>query len=477
VSITRDQILSELEIFSLGTGGIGSWITQETDEAVFSRLEVLDKEPLTKVQLNQLLVLGHEAPVSDGFYDYYWQSVPDAHPYDVSELPGYQAEWFPTSGTIVSLSHLRWGLYRLFLDGLLWFVNVRSAFRRLRDLSSEELSDYFRRLRFDTQAIRDRGPSLALNAIPKDDRYLISEMACKSYGDGSETPGALRAGLVAAFKAHKKQGGGRTTIRALLEGEVVKTKYAETHQLFLFSADEILDQQVESQSEIDKHYAKVAETFIRARRNALENTRYYLSMVGDLDVYVATSMRSRADFRAMAEACDTIFGDPRLKNLNLRYFDPTLSAAAGHEDKGLIECLMVKCAKVLVYCAGDKESYGKDAEAAMALSLGKPVIFYCDQELRGRFYREVHPLSRLIEFSSGVPVGAMVTDSLNEVTELLLRLFENRMQYRLERPKPGYLRLKESLTDSVVRLQTNDTLLNETLWNHYHALQSATGRA
>jgi Domain of unknown function DUF29 len=33
----------------------------------------------------------------------------------------------------------------------------------------------------------------------------------------------------------------------------------------------------------------------------------------------------------------------------------------------------------LVYCAGQRESYGKDAEAAMALSLGKPVIFYCKQ--------------------------------------------------------------------------------------------------
>lgn len=38
----------------------------------------------------------------------------------------------------------------------------------------------------------------------------------------------------------------------------------------------------------------------------------------------------------------------------------------------------------------------------MALSLGKPVIFYCDQEQRSRFYKEVHPLSRLIEFETGV---------------------------------------------------------------------------
>ena len=69
-------------------------------------------------------------------------------------------------------------------------------------------------------------------------------------------------------------------------------------------------------------------------------------MVSDLDVYVATSMRSREDFRVMADTCDRIFSDSRLQMMNVRYFDPTLSAAGGHEDKGLIECLMVKCAKI-----------------------------------------------------------------------------------------------------------------------------------
>jgi hypothetical protein len=110
--------------------------------------------------------------------------------------------------------------------------------------------------------------------------------------------------------------------------------------------------------------------------------------------------------------------------------------------KGLIECLMVKCAKLLVYSAGERESYGKDAEAAMALSLGKPVIFYCDQEQRRRFYRDVHPLSRLIEFETGIAVGAMVTDKLEDVSELIRRLFEKRMVYSLEQPKPGFLRLR-----------------------------------
>jgi hypothetical protein len=145
-----------------------------------------------------------------------------------------------------------------------------------------------------------------------------------------------------------------------------------------------------------------------------------------------------------------------------------MSAATGHEDKGLIECLMVKCAKVLVYCAGEKESWGKDAEAAMALSLGKPVIFLCDHAQRSRFYKEVHPLSRLIEFSTGVAMGAIVTDTPSDVTEILARLFNNRMEYTLEQSTPGYLRLREKLTSSVVRLQTNNELLSETFWNHYH---------
>jgi hypothetical protein len=291
-------------------------------------------------------------------------------------------------------------------------------------------------------------------------------MACKSYGDaisGSD----LRNVLFQAYNAHSAAGNPSPKIRELLENRVSEDFRARQQEL-IFSADEVLDETVTSESSLSEKYERVARKFAEARNAALDNTRYYLSMLSDLDVYVATSMRSREDFRSMADTCGRIFADGRLSQLNLRYFDPTLSAAAGHEDKGLIECLMVKCAKMLVYCAGEKESYGKDAEAAMALSLGKPVIFYCDQEQRRRFYRDVHPLSRLIEFESGVAVGAMVTDNLENVSELIHRTFENRMVYYLEQSKPGFLRLKDKLTDSVVRLQTNDKLLTEAFWNHYH---------
>lgn len=191
---------------------------------------------------------------------------------------------------IESLAHLKWGLYRLYVDALLYFGNIRTAFRKLRDLSIEEIAGLFRSERFDTAAIKRRGPPLPLKVIAKDSRYLISEMACKSYGDPGQT-GDLRGVLVEAYKAHAAAGNPSPTIRELLT----------------------------------------------------------------------------------------------------------------------------------------KESYGKDAEAAMALSLGKPVIFYCDQEQRRRFYRDVHPLSRLIEFETGIAVGAMVTDKLEDVSDLIHRLFEKRI--------------------------------------------------
>jgi hypothetical protein len=79
----------------------------------------------------------------------------------------------------------------------------------------------------------------------------------------------------------------------------------------------------------------------------------------------------------------------------------------------------------------------------------------------------VHPLSRLIEFETGVAVGAMVTSKEEEVVELLLRIFTNKMQYRLEQAHSG-LKLREQITNSVTRLQTKNGLLRETFWNYYH---------
>lgn len=450
--------------------GIGGWLSSHLRRPVADRLRRIEEEPLTKVQLNQLLVRSEEASVSDGFYSYYWAELPHLHPYNVVASVGeFDESWSMDEKKIVSLDHLHWGLKRIFIDGLLFFGNVAACFQSLRSMQHEQISGFFENKRFDTESIRSRGPAMPLREIAKDDRYLISEMACKSLGRVPEAQSNLEAFLLQSWRDHVGRGGKRIPVRDLLSEERCKAHDANQMELE-FTADEILDVQVSTEDELRAKIKAVAKRYARARDAALDNTESYLSVVNDLDVYVATSMRSRQDFRNMANVCDEIFAHPDVTDLHVRYFDPTLSAADGHEDKGLIECLMVKCAKVLVYCTGEKESYGKDAEAAMALSLGKPVIFYCDTAQKQAFFRDVHPLSRLIDFSSGVAVGAIAADSAEDVSVLIGRILGNRMQYSLEphSDRPNFLRLKEAKTGSIVRLQTDNDLLSRTFWNNYH---------
>ncbi len=467
--MTIHPILAEFDLFALGGEGLGGWLTERTDLKVFERLARIDAEPLSLAQLNQLLVFGRQAPISQGFYSYYWMPQPNLHPYDVTNIPGFTGNDNDSSEMITSLSQFKWGLYRIFVDALLYFGNVRTAFREMRTLSRSELESFYGAKRFNPDRMKRRGKVLDLEPIARDNRYLIAENACKSFGEGDVKESDLREALKLTYAEKIKAGKRRVRVKELIK-DGTKAEYANRQGEFEFSIDELLNDEVSSQDEIDEKFEKLWKRYKRARAAAMSNTHHYLGMVNDLDVYVATSMRNRDDFRNMARFCGDVFEDNRLADLDLRYFDPTMSAAPGHEDKGLIECLMVKCAKVLVYCAGDKESYGKDAEAAMALSFGKPVIFYCDSEEKSRFYREVHPLSRLIEFNTGVAVGAMVTDSVDEVVKLLGRLFMNRMSYELELhpERKKFLRLKETVTESVVRLQTDNQMLTETFWNHYH---------
>jgi hypothetical protein len=464
--MTRAELVKKFALLMTGNQGIESLITETSHELVIQRLLKIDDEPLSKVQFNQLLGLASEIGVSDGVFQYYWLSE-EPTTFDVQSIPDYD-KGYAGKTQIESIAQLYWGLYRLWIDGLWYNGNVRAYFRRIASLSLPVLNDFFKQHQVDTQAIRSRGPSLPMTEISRDKRYLISEMACKSYGTAPETESELKNFLIKAFRDHKKKGGGKISVRNLLTGDFAKSENINQLQ-FTFSADDILDAEISTESDIDEKYVRIARDFVESRTMALENTAKYLSLVNDLDVYVATSMRSRDDFREMADTCDNIFRDARIKSLHLRHFDPTLSAADGHQDKGLIECLMVKCARVLIYCAGAKESYGKDAEAAMSLSLGKYVIFFCSKDDKVKFYKDVHPLSRLINFDTGVAVGALVTDKVGDIALLLQRIYENTMQYELLQPKPRYLHLSEKRTGSIVRIQTNDRMLAEAFWNYYRS--------
>jgi hypothetical protein len=466
---SKSNILSEFELFRGNGGGIEAWFSDDIPDTVIDVLNNCEKHPISCEVLNQLLILSHEAGMSHGFFEFYFQYDPHADGaswYDPKKLPEFDPQ-FISSTEIKSLKHLKWGLRRFYMDALLCFGNIRQAYRNLRNLQyKEDIRAITRRSAFDTEQMKKRGNGLPLEQIARDDRYLIAEIACKTYDPADVNLPSLTEFMKERFKQQISAGKKVMTVRDLVSSVPQQDKY--TMDQLSFSLDEVLDRQIQTEDEIANAIDPIHAKFQTARERALKNTKLYLSMISDLDIYVATSMRRRDDFRAMAEFCSSVFQAPNLQDLKLRYFDPTRSAAVGHEDKGLIECLMVKCAKVLIYNAGTSDSFGKDVEAAMALSLGKPVVFFCDQLPRGNFYRAVHPLSRLINFSNGVPVGAIVTENQLHVTELISRIFRNEMELELRKKSGDYFLLVEQLTDSTIRLQTDDLLLRETFWNYYN---------
>jgi hypothetical protein len=95
-----------------------------------------------------------------------------------------------------------------------------------------------------------------------------------------------------------------------------------------------------------------------------------------MDVYIATSMRERHEFISVYETTRKIFQHDALKNLKLRWFDPTQAYCDDRIDKGLAEGLMLRRAKCTVYFAQESDTFGKDSELACTLAQGKPVIAY-----------------------------------------------------------------------------------------------------
>jgi hypothetical protein len=116
-----------------------------------------------------------------------------------------------------------------------------------------------------------------------------------------------------------------------------------------------------------------------------------------LDVYVATSMRLKHEFISVSRTVQQLGDQKVLKDLSLRFFDPTQAYCENRIDKGLSEGLMLKRAKCTVYLVQESDTLGKDSELASTLAQGKPVIAivpegnteYVDSQIQ--FMKETYP--------------------------------------------------------------------------------------
>ena len=277
---------------------------------------------------------------------------------------------------------------------------------------------------------------------------------------------------------------------------------------------------------------KRVEVVEKGRRN---HDGYLVS--DHLDVYIATSMRERHEFLSVYRATRAIFNHPRLKRLNPRWFDPTQAYCIDRIDKGLAEGLMLKRAKCTIYFAQESDTFGKDSELASTLAQGKPVIAFVPRpgagaakalvdemapegtdhkpavlrqlqlyepaaawsspeirnwidkgfsrtagvkrlqeamerhfEKRNKMLRDQHPLGIQVNLLTGVANGVLVANTTDQCARLVRAVLLRELKFDLatENKNGGeYIYLKETISDSVFRVVTGDSMLTNAFWNFY----------
>jgi hypothetical protein len=140
--------------------------------------------------------------------------------------------------------------------------------------------------------------------------------------------------------------------------------------------------------QVAEQYKSLGDTIVATRAKGLRNTDVYLTW-DYMDVYVATSMRKQWDFEDVADFVANLFSDRRLRDMKLRYFDPTQSDCTSRIDKGLVEALMLKRASCTVYLVQESDTLGKDSELASTLAQGKPVIAFVPRLDAGEYAKKI----------------------------------------------------------------------------------------
>ena len=200
----------------------------------------------------------------------------------------------------------------------------------------------------------------------------------------------------------------------------------------------------------------------------LRNTHRYLTLPY-LDVYVATSMRTQQDYENQHHFIQEVFGDPHVKDLKLRYFDPTLSYADDRVTKGLVEMLMLRRAQVTIYTASREDTLGKDSELAATLAQGKAVIAYVPPGLdaKAELLRVDHPLGLQLEIKTGVAHGIIVVRSPQGCAKILRKVLLRERSFTIRHEKGNFL-LEEVETKSVLRVVSDDPYLTHAFWTFFH---------
>lgn len=306
-------------------------LTSEAREVVehfLSNTREATPKRLSWEEFNELLLLFNQNRVGRPFFDFFFlesdlEKDLSTETFDFSELP-------------LAVKRFRgWAM--------LCFGNFRFAYRRLSEEPDEEkflqlLSPWQRDTDKEVERLKTRARPLTdmdPDRIPSEDTWLLGYISSTELRSDAITLDAL----IAETEAGGEESVERANLRSLKE--------------------EVMD---------------LSARQLQAKSKGKRNTVRYLTS-DFLDVYVATSMRQRWEYQETAHFVHELF-EEELRDLGLRWFDPTQSFSDVSADKGLVEGLMLKRAACTIYMAQEIDTLGKDSELAATLAQGKPVIAY-----------------------------------------------------------------------------------------------------
>jgi hypothetical protein len=324
----------------------------DTDRAILGSILKDGSKALGYSQLNELMLLANKDRMNPPFFDYF----------------------FGDRCTVDSLAD---GVVKFQRYAMLCFGNFIYAYRKLsRAESNDELSKHlgeWARSPADCRAALDRRHAklVEIEVIARDDTFLVGYLSAKQIIADKERAEVLLgwattakdwqalASLATAIP-HPEE---RETMAAVIDSLRSGTP---AYQDFLGELARTLGVLTQATEKLEK-----------VRAIATKNQDIYLTW-DHMDVYFATSMRAQSEYEDLFDFVRDLMQDNELLALapHLRYFDPTQAFTKDRINKGLVEALMLKRARLTVYSIQDTDTLGKDSELAATLAQGKPVIAY-----------------------------------------------------------------------------------------------------
>lgn len=424
---------------------------EETLVSLFTKGIFLDRE-----RVNIILSYWHLPPMSENFFNYYFKDI------------------------LIKKEDIINGLNAFIKDALWYYGDLSIGYHDL--ISIDEINEYFENQKFQFDSFSKRLEWKLIVQISPDLRGYLGYVSGERPQRQKNTLNSAEL-IVKIIDEHFEKIKDFSSEKAT---EFITDKVKESYPNFketlervkeienLANLDLFSSSALQHNKEILKRTKDEIENLIllvdNLKTTGIRNQEQYLRNLESIDVYVATSMRDDKEYLEMSEFVDKTFSNPKIKPLNLRYFDPTLCYCDSRIDKGIIECLLVRSAKVTIYCAQEGDTFGKDSELAATLVQGKPAIVYVPEgeagNKRAEVFKEFHPLALQIGLYDGVARGVIVVRTPDECAEILYRILSNTLETNISYEQHGIV-LREVLTGSALRVTTGWGLLSRTFWNNF----------